>query len=194
MNALLVLLTTLLVLTTSAQANDQEAHYQASGEMGVRYHTGSKGKSFTGAIGPFLYFQAESRRGVFCPNLGVAMEFISGQATVSSGSVSGTAYSGGIYPGVDIYPLRRAKYQPFVELHGVASWNYAALAPIVPKTQEKSIGLAFGFQVGGGLDIKYHSGQRAYRVHLSYSSYSTTLAGQSGFQLNALSASLGLSF
>ena len=184
----------LLLFCESTQANDFEAHYGSLAELGVRDHTGQTGKSFTSAIGPYLYFQSGVRKGVWRPNLGVAFEFISGNATIASGAVSGSVFTGGIYPGIDIYPLKTETLQPFVEFHALAAWNYASLSPVIPKSAETSLSLGFGFQAGAGIDYKMHDGHRAFRLHACYLSSTANIAGQPGFQLNAYAASLGLAF
>lgn len=197
MNALFSLLigiNFLASLMSVAAANELTASSLAVGELGARYHTGTKGKSFNGALGTFLYFQASSRHATICPHLGTGLEFITGQATLSSGDASGTAYTGGFYPGLDIFLYRKANVEPFIEAHGIATWTYAKLSPVVPKTSETSLGMAFGFQVGGGIHIDYNHGQRAVRLHFHYSNSSGKLAGQSGFQFNAFGGSLGLAF
>ena len=167
----------------------------AVGEFGVRYHAGAAGKSFSGASGYFLYFQSQAGKGVFRPNVGAAIELISGNASVGSAAVSGTAYSGGIYPGVDMFPFRTEKVQPFIELHGVMTWNYASLSPLPVVSDQTSLALAYGFQIGGGTDIRIgRGGERAIRIHTSYSNYTGKIAGQSGFQFNAFALGVGMVF
>lgn len=166
----------------------------AIGEFGIRYHSGQQGKSFNGAMGEFLYFQSQAGKGILRPNVGAAIEIISGSASVGSANPSGTAFSGGIYPGFDVYPFRTEKIQPFIEVHGIISWNYAALSPLTPKSDETSLALAFGFQIGGGTDIRIGRGERAVRIHTSYSNYSGKTAGVPGFQYNAFGLAVGLVF
>ncbi|MBI3542859.1 MAG: hypothetical protein HY075_06255 [Deltaproteobacteria bacterium] len=166
----------------------------AVGEFGLKYHGGATGKSWNGGLGEYLYFQSQAGKGVFRPNVGAAIEFISGNASVGSSTVSGTAFSGGIWPGVDMFPFRTEKFQPFIEVHGVMTWNYAALSPLATKSDETSIGLLFGYQIGGGTDIRVGKGERAIRIHTSYSAYSGKIAGQAGFQFNAFALGLGLVF
>jgi hypothetical protein len=160
----------------------------------VRYHAGAENKSFDGATGVYAYFQSQVGKGAFRPNVGASLEYISGSASVSSGSVSGTALSGGLYPGLDIFPFNTEKLQPFIEAHGIISWNYASLSPITPKSDETSLGMAFGYQIGGGCDIRVGRGDRAIRVHTSYSNYSGKIAGTPGFQFNAFGLGVGLVF
>ena len=96
---------------------------------------------------------------------------------------------------MDIFPFRTEKFQPFVEVHGVITWNYASLSPLPVVSDQTSLGLAFGFQVGGGTDIRIgRGGERAIRIHTSYSNYTGKIAGQAGFQYNAFALSLGLVF
>ncbi|MBI3541868.1 MAG: hypothetical protein HY075_01150 [Deltaproteobacteria bacterium] len=182
------------LLAGVAQANDRESHFLASGELGARYHTGTKGKSWDKAVGPYAYFQSEARRGALCPNMGVALELITGNATLPSGGVTGTALTGAIYPGLDVFFTRATKLQPFVDVHGIASWNYVSLSPVVPATAEKSLALGFGFEAGIGLHYYYHGGSRAYRVHASYMSYTAKVSEQTGFQFTGYGLSLGLAF
>lgn len=177
-----------------SRANDFMAPGMAVGELGARYHTGQTGKSFTQAIGPFVYFQTQARKGMLRPNIGVGFEFVSGSATIGQGAVSGTAYTGGIYPGLELFPLRTIRLQPFFEVHAIASWTYAALSPVVPRSDETTLGLGLGYQAGLGVDYRYHSEQRAVRLHASYSGYTAKLAGQTGFQLSCYALSLGLVF
>lgn len=167
----------------------------AIGEFGIRYHGGAQGKSFSGAMGEFLYFQSNVGKGTIRPNIGASLEFISGTASVGSNTPGGTAWSGGVYPGCDFFPFRTERIQPFVDVHAIASWNYAALSPLPQTSDQTSLGLAFGYEVGGGTDIRFNKNQdRAIRIHTSYSAYSGKICGQPGFQFNAFSMSLGLVF
>lgn len=180
----------ILSLATSAHA----ASNMAIGELGVRYHAGQAGKSFTGATGIFAYFQSNIGKGVFRPNVGASLEFITGNASVGSGTPSGNAYAGGIYPGFDFFFFKTEKIQPFVEMHGILSWVYASLSPLAVKSDETSLGLAFGFQVGGGADIRVGKGERAIRIHTNYQNYAGKVAGTAGFQFSAFGLSVGLVF
>lgn len=177
-----------------AQPRAQAADLAAA-ELGIRYHGGAAGKSFAGAMGVFTYFQSQKGKGVFRPNVGASVELITGKARVGSAEPSGIAYVGGVYPGIDMFFFKTEKIQPFVEIHGILSWVYANLPGLPTKADETSLGLAFGFQLGGGADIRYgKQGDKAFRIHTAYQAYQGKIAGVPGFQLNAFSLGFGFVF
>lgn len=178
-------------LATNAHALTGDLDYKTVHELNFRYHNGTKGKSFNQAFGTYFAAEGVAGKKKFRPTMGFGVGLITGQASTSAGEGNGLVFTGGLHPGFLIHLMKDKKLQPFFKLNGIISWNYGAITPANPPSEEKSIGLGFGFQAGGGFYIANRNRTRAVRLHLSYVNYSSKLAGTTGFQLNAISLGIG---
>lgn len=164
-------------------------------ETGATFHSGEENRSLTGATSFHLGFGAEKRKGLIRPTGSVQFEYGSGLAAVGSDQPSftlfGTAFAGGLH----IFPFKEGRFLPFFGALGVLSWQYLKLPAPPTGVESNTDNLSLGYEFSAGVDLRFGSEDgTAIRLRGGLWNVGSTLAGQSGFQLNGWRMSLGFIF
>ncbi len=161
--------------------------------IGVNFHTGVTGKSLTGALGQYVAFRAEARKGYFRPNAACEVQSSVGKASIGSDTPAATIYGSGFLAGFHVFLFPTGRFQPFFGGNGVFSWHFMKLASPPTGVEPYTQGLSYGYEASAGVDIRMGSQDgTALRIRSGFWSVGSQLAGVSGFQLNGFRFELGL--
>ncbi len=169
------------------------ADYAPAVEVGACLHTGSETASLNGAKSYLLSMRAEQTHGMLRRSAGLEIEYGSGTAYVTSGVSTFTLMGGNFVAGLNLYPFADGKIRPFLGGFGVLGFDQMQLGTPLAGNAAYSQGLAYGYEIVGGVDLAKGSSS-AYRIRVSIWSVSGALGGISGFQLQGVRAGIGYSY
>ena len=162
-------------------------------EIGATLYAGDTGKSITGATGFFVGFRAEKNRGFFRPTIALKIDYATGEASIGADAPRFSLFGADFPVGFNLFFFDDGKFLPFVGASGVIGWNLLRLASPPAGVEPYTKSLAFGYEVNAGGDLRLGSLKgNAFRIRGSYWAVTSTLAGISGFQMNAFQISLGI--
>jgi hypothetical protein len=185
-----------LCLAAPALAGSAGGEYAPIVELGLLFHTGTTGTSITGTNGIGLSLSAEKRKKFIRPFGAFEFERASGLASVGDATPSYALYRGGFQGGIHFFPISGGRFDPFIGGGGHLSWATLQLTSPPEGVEPYTNGLAFGYQVSAGVDMRLGgtSDGNAIRIKSGYYSVTSNLAGISGFQLHAFRISIGVAY
>jgi hypothetical protein len=191
---LLRLLLLILVSLPSAWAAPASEYLSLFG-AGGHFYTGDPDKSFTGASGYFLTFQAEKRKGVIRPTFLADFHTAGGTAYVGADRPEFRLWGAGFQAGVNLFFPIESHVQPFVGAQGVVLWDILKLLPAPAGVLENTDSICYGYAVSAGTDLWVGRGEGfSIRVQGSLWTVTGKLAGITGFQMNGFRITLGVGF
>jgi hypothetical protein len=163
-------------------------------EAGVNLHSGDTEKSITGTMGYFLGFKAEERKGFFRPLVGFQLESASGTAHLGTDEPDFSLLGASFLAGAHLFPFREGRFQPFVGGAGVLGWHYLKMESPPTDVDPQTDSLSFGWEASAGVDLRLGQSREGTGIRLRGSLWNvtSTLGGQSGFELSGWRISLGL--
>jgi hypothetical protein len=149
---------------------------QASEQASLSLGMATFGGGLLGATGYSLIFQSQPQKGYLRPTMSGELTKASGTAGIGSVSL----YSGDVGFGAGIYLSKSSYVTPFINPEARLGW--ASLTTGSALTQ-KSIGLSYGVNLGGGVAIrlKDDASSKALLISTGYTIMSSTLAQTSSF-------------
>lgn len=193
---LVLALAAIVATTTSTRALAASGGlYAPVVEGGYAKHTGTTGSSITGMPGYVLILGSEGRKGFFRPRLGFDLEMSSGTTTIGSSTVDYSMWGANFILGSHFFVFQTGRFLPFIGGGGLIGWNYLSLTAPPTGTEPYTHGLAFGYEISGGIDMRFGSAAgNAVRLRGSYSKPAGSLGGISGFSTEAWRILLGVVF
>jgi hypothetical protein len=169
--------------------------YAPIAEAGVNFYTGPKAGSAAGALGYFLNFRAEPRKGFTRWHVAAQFDYASGKAWINNSQVSFTGYGAAFLPGVHFFAYSDGRFQPFFGGEAIVAWNYIKTPPPgtganAPQTQ----GYGFGYELTVGVDMRLGSLEgNALRLRSGYWNVTNSnLAGASTFTFSGFRFCIGV--
>lgn len=162
-------------------------------EIGVNFHTGLTGKSMTGALGQFVTFRAEGRKGFVRMQAASEVQTAVGKASIGAETPSGTLYGSGFLGGVHIFVIPVGRIQPFFGGSGVYAWHYLKITTPPTGVEPQTQTMSFGYEASAGVDIRTGGVEgNAIRIRSGYWNVTGKLGGVSGFQLHGFRIAIGV--
>jgi len=164
-------------------------------EVGANWHTGAAGKNIAGTTEYAATFRAEKRGGMFRSSFALDLGYAKGTASVGTDTPSAMVIGVGFLPGFFLFPFPNGNIQPFLGGSGVLGWHFFKMDTPPAGVEANTQGLSLGYEISAGVDLRF-GGDNGWglRLHSGLWSVTSTLAGQSGFQLNGFRLSLGFAY
>lgn len=161
--------------------------------FGYKFFNGDTGKSITGSPGYVLHFRAEKRRGWLRTFADAEFEYSSGTASVGADAPGFSLFGGGFLGGANVFIFTTGRFQAFFGGAGVLAWHMIKLSPAPSGVEANTQSLSLGYEVRAGVDMRLGGADgNAIRLESGYSAVTSSLGGQSGFQLKGFTFVLGL--
>jgi len=181
---------TFFYLCLSVSKNGFSKGNQGLLEGGVLYYGSSAAKSLSGTTGYFYRYNTSLLGGHFRPNLGAQIEYGFGKASIADEKKAANFSSSMLEAGYKIIVSQVGIVTPFLGINALLGWASLNIG------STGTVSVTYGVRFGCGAEIRFTDKEDAGGIRLStgYRIMRGSLAGLSGFELNAFSASLGVFF
>jgi hypothetical protein len=195
MQTLRLITTTITVAALALASSSFAAEYSPIASLGMMTHSGKPAVSIAGAKSYSVALSSEKSKGVFRPKSIAELQYGKGDYKSDSSEFPFTLMGADFMFGFNIFVFKEGQLQPYFGAAGsLGARSMALTVPDDSALTAQSMGLAFGYEVAAGCDIRLGSSEgSAFRVEGTYSSKSSSLAGTS-LRLDGFRFSLGKSF
>lgn len=161
---------------------------------GATFYGGGTTGSLAGTTGFSFSLQAQPKKGLLRPTLGIFGEAASGVAPISGTQTSYSLYGGGFAVGVQISPFAEGNITPYISADGILGWNLLKLGSSSTTTNNTN-SLMYGYVIGAGADIRLaRTKGNAIRLQTGYLYKVGRLAGINSFAIQGFVVSIGYCF
>ncbi len=189
----LLIVTAAILLHGIPDARAQGGPYAPYALLTPHFFTGLDTGSLAGSLGYSLTIGVQARRGMLRPDFAADFQYSTGTAKLGADQPGYTLYGAAFLGGLKVVPINEGRVQPYLGAAGIVSWHLLKLSPPPTTEVENTDGLAFGYEISAGVDLRLWSRDgKALRIQSAIWSLSGELGGVSGFDMNGFRFSIGV--